>query len=44
MEKLFGEIRSMNNNMESNFAQIPVGINTLKNDMVKLKSDEVSTK
>jgi len=44
MEKLFGEVRSMSNNMKSNFAQISVDINTLRDDMVKLKSEVVSTK
>ena len=44
MQKLFGELRSMSNDMKSNFAQISVDINTLKGDMVKLKSEVVTTK
>ena len=44
MEKLFGEVRNMNSSMQTNFAQISVDINTLKHDMIKLKSEMVTSK
>ena len=39
MKKLFGEVRSMSNNMKTNFAEISLDVNPLEQGMVKLKSE-----